>query len=113
MRMHDPAASHMEEAIPVLSAADPMAQANILYVNPAFTRITGYSPQEAIGRSPVFLLGKLPQPTQLAAARIAVQHGRSFRAEIVNYRKDGTPFDVDWAISPVRDRLGQITHWVS
>ncbi len=113
MRMLDQAVNHIDEAISVINAEDDMAQAKILYVNPAFSRITGYAPEEVIGRNPMFLLGPCAEPEQITRARAAVQQARTFRAELVNYRKDGTPFDVDWVISPLRDHLGQVTHWVS
>ena len=113
MRLLQQAVNHIEDAISVISLDTDVKKARILYVNPAFTRITGYSAEEAVGSNPLMLLGKLPDQVQMEAARIAISRGRPFRTELVNYRKDGTPFDVDWAISPVRDRLGQITHWVS
>jgi len=85
----------------------------ILYANPAFCRMTGYSLQELIGQTPRLLQGPLTSPDVLRELRECLQAGRYFRGSTVNYRKDGTPYIVEWNISPIRDERGEITHFVS
>jgi PAS domain S-box-containing protein len=85
----------------------------ILYVNPAFTDITGYTPQDVRGKTPRLLQGPLTEPWVVRRLRTHLENGEPFEGEAINYRKDGTPFVNHWSIAPVRDGSGIITHWVS
>jgi len=84
----------------------------IIYVNPAFERITGYSAAEAIGRNCRFLqAGDRDQP-ELEQVRAAIREARECHVRLRNYRKDGTPFWNELNISPVRNGQGHLTHFV-
>jgi PAS domain S-box-containing protein len=85
----------------------------ILYVNPAFTQQTGYTADEAVGRTPAIL--RHPSTTRETHADLwaTIQSGREWRAEIVDQRKDGSAFWAFISISPVRDDAGAITHYVA
>lgn len=85
----------------------------IEYVNPGFTRMTGYTSEEVLGLTPRVLQGPGTDRVMLARMRAALQAGDPFRGEAVNYRKDGTEYIVEWLITPVRDRDGRIAHWIS
>ncbi len=87
---------------------------SIVYVNPAFERITGYSAQEVIGREGRFLVrDDLAQP-DLEEIRAALRERREGQALLRNYRKDGTQFWNELHISPVKDASGAATtHFVS
>ena len=85
----------------------------ILYVNPAFERMTGYSAAEVIGMTPRILQG--PKTDRAALDRIhkALSEWKSVREELINYRKDGTEFAVEISIVPIANEQGWYTHWVS
>jgi diguanylate cyclase (GGDEF)-like protein/PAS domain S-box-containing protein len=84
----------------------------IVYVNPAFERITGYSSEQVIGQNCRFLQGTdLDQP-ELMAVRRALEQGTDGRALLRNYRKDGSMFWNDLRLSPSRDAEGRISHFV-
>ncbi|CAN5879611.1 hypothetical protein BH11PSE12_BH11PSE12_25090 [soil metagenome] len=87
---------------------------SIVYVNPAFARITGYSADEVIGREGRFLVrDDLAQP-DLEEIRTALREKREGHALLRNYRKDGTQFWNELHISPVKDASGAATtHFVS
>ena len=85
----------------------------ILYVNPAFTRITGYSAAEAIGQTPRLLQGPKTDRAVLGRLRRSLASGRSANGEVLNYRKNGEEFWVQWRIRPVQDADGQVRHFVS
>ncbi len=86
---------------------------NIEYVNPMFTRITGYSREEALGQNPRILKsGELPREAYVALWD-AITHGREWHGELHNRRKDGTLFWEFASISPVVDANGRTTHFIA
>ncbi len=84
----------------------------IILVNAAFTRLSGYSSEEALGRSPSLLQGPESDRNEIGRMRIAMACGEVFTSELINYRKDGTPFHVEARIMPIRDARGRVTHWI-
>ncbi len=86
----------------------------ILYVNPAFTKVTGYSGEEAQGRTPRFLQGADTSQATRMALREAIAAGRRGHAEILNYRKNGEPFWLELSVVPVPGEAGGApTHWIA
>ncbi|NJO52672.1 MAG: PAS domain-containing protein, partial [Leptolyngbyaceae cyanobacterium RM2_2_4] len=79
----------------------------IVYANPAFSRITGYQPEEIIGRNCRFLQGAETDPEAVAQLRRAIQQRREIRTTLLNYRKDGQPFWNELKISPVLSEAGE------
>lgn len=84
----------------------------IVYVNPAFQEITGYTSEEVIGRNCRFLQRGDCDQIALESIRDAVREQCEARGLLRNYRKDGTPFANDFHIAPVRDAAGALTHFV-
>ncbi len=84
----------------------------IIYANPAFERITGYSSTEVLGQNCRFLQGERTEASARAILRDAVAEGREAHVVIGNYRKDGTLFWNELYIAPVQDDSGQVTHFV-
>jgi PAS domain S-box-containing protein len=84
----------------------------IVFVNAAFTRITGYSAAEAIGRNCRFLQGRDTDKEGIERMRRAVATGRAITATVRNYRKDGRTFWNEINISPMRDETGRLIHFV-
>ena len=91
---------------------DPLGP-SIVYVNPAFTRMTGYAANDVIGRTARFLEGPATSRRVLDRMRACLSAGTPFHGEAINYRKDGAMFDVEWRMDPIRDSAGETTHWVS
>ncbi len=85
----------------------------ILYVNEAFTRMTGYTQEEVLGQSPRFLQGRKTDRATLARIRAALQARQPIEVELINYRKDGSYFWVEIGITPVADATGEYTHFVA
>lgn len=84
----------------------------IIYVNPAFERITGYAPEEALGRNCRFLQGPGTDPEAVDLIRRQLAREEEVHVTLRNYRKDGSPFWNDLYVSPVRDSEGRVTHYV-
>ena len=85
----------------------------ILYVNPAFTTMTGYSSDEICGLTPRILQGPKTDRRELDRLRQALEAWVPIRAELINYTKSGSEFNVEIDINPVADETGHFTHWVS
>lgn len=85
----------------------------IVYVNPGFERMTGYAREEVIGKSPRILQGPDTSRDLMDRLRRDLQEKQSFFGETVNYKKDGTPYVVEWRIAPIRNADGEVTHWVA
>ncbi len=84
----------------------------IIYVNPAFERITGYAVREVAGRNCSFLFGDDREQLGLENIRAALREKREGRAVLRNYRRDGSLFWNDLSISPVRNESGIVTNFV-
>lgn len=85
----------------------------IVYVNPAFTRQTGYGPADVVGRSVGMLFGPGTDVAVLARMRAALERGESAREMLLNYTRDGQPCWMDLAVSPMRDRDGRVAHFLA
>jgi PAS domain S-box-containing protein len=98
----------------VITTANPArAESKIVFVNPAFTRMTGYSPDEVIGKPSLILQGPGPEGLVWTKFETASAGERAFSLETVARRKDGTLFDVEWQITPLRDERRKVTHFVT
>jgi diguanylate cyclase (GGDEF)-like protein/PAS domain S-box-containing protein len=84
----------------------------IIAVNPAFTAITGYQPEEVIGRNCRFLHGEDHDQPGLKELRLCVREERACRVELRNYRKDGSLFWNDVLIAPIHDEQGRLLYFV-
>lgn len=84
----------------------------IEYINPAFTAITGFSAQEAIGKIP-HLLRSDDNKAILEQIRSALDLGESWHGRIMEKKKDGSLYPAMLTISPIRDDAGEVTHYIS
>ncbi|NTW49513.1 MAG: response regulator, partial [Chlorobiales bacterium] len=90
-----------------------MGGAHIIYVNDAFLQITGYKPEEIMGKTPMMLFGEKTHRRDLVRIKKAILNAQSVRVELIAYRKNRTEFWVDINVVPVADNSGKYTHWVS
>ncbi len=101
----------------VEAAADPIlitdARGTIVYVNPAFTALTGYTAGEAVGQTPRLLKSGIQSEAVYRELWRTIGAGGVWRGEIVNRRKDGTLYTEQQTITPLRDAAGEITHFVA
>ena len=85
----------------------------IRYVNPAFTELTGYMPEEVIGRDPSLLQGPKTDRGLLIQLREKLANGDAFHGKTVNYRKDGSEFTMEWKIYPVKNASQETTFFMA
>jgi PAS domain S-box-containing protein len=84
----------------------------IIFANPGFSAITGYSLGEIVGSNCRFLQGPGTDPAMLHALRMAVARQESFTGVLLNYHQDGTPFLNELTVNPVFDEEGQLQNYV-
>ncbi len=104
-------ATAVEQAAEAIVITD--VQATILYVNPAFEKITGYSRQEAVGQNPRFLKSGRQDLRFYTEVWDTLVKGEVWHGHFINKRKDGTFYEEDASITPVRDSSGQIVNYVA
>jgi PAS domain S-box-containing protein len=85
----------------------------ILYVNEAFTKMTGYSSEEVIGKTPRLLQGPKSDKRELKRLSEAIRKWQSFETTIINYKKNGEEFWINFSLTPVANEKGWFTHWIS
>src|SRR3989339_1219888 len=83
------------------------------YVNPAFTKITGYTPEEAIGNNPRVLKSEKTPPEIFKHLWETITNGNVWQGEFINKRKDGRLFHEEAVISPVFDEYGNIINYIA
>ncbi|NDU92067.1 MAG: PAS domain S-box protein, partial [Ferrovum sp.] len=84
----------------------------LIYVNPAFEKITGYSSDDVIGRNCRFLQREDRNQPDLVGIREALENHRAVKATLRNYRKDGSMYWSRFQIAPVQGQEGRTTHFV-
>jgi PAS domain S-box-containing protein len=87
-------------------------QANIEYVNPKFTQITGYTPEEVIGQNPHILKSGEQSLEFYQAFWNTILSGEEWRSEFHNKKKNGTLYWESASISCIKNAVGKITHFV-
>jgi len=111
LRLLGSAVLQSTESVLITEALLDLPGPRIVFVNPAFTRLTGYNPEEVIGRTPRILQGPRTDKALLKRLRETLERGEVFRGQTINYRKDGSEYEQEWQITPIRDTQRRITHF--
>ncbi len=85
----------------------------ILFVNPAFERMTGYSKEEVIGKTPRILQNEETDRKELNRLSKALRNWESCEITVLNSRKNGDKFWVNFQVIPIADKKGWFTHWIA
>ena len=101
----------VEQAADAIVITD--ASGKIEYVNPAFTVLTGYSCEEAAGQNPRFLKSGRNSAELYEELWSTILSGRVWHGEVINRRKDGSFYDEEMRIAPVRDPSGATTGYIA
>ncbi len=113
LAMLESAVVHANDAIIVLEAVSAEGRGrSVMYVNDAFTRLTGYTRDDVMGRSLHFLRGVDTDSETLRSLKYALDTATPFRTELLNYRKDGSVVWVDLSLVPVQGSDGSCLHYI-
>lgn len=85
----------------------------IIYANEAFTKMTGYTAEEVIGKTPRILQGPNSDRAEIARLSKALENWESCEITTINYKKSGEEFWINFSVSPVADEKGWFTHWIA
>lgn len=85
----------------------------ITYVNDSLLRLTGYSRDEVMGKSPKMFQGELTDQSQLFKIKKALQKNRDVEVQVVNYHKSGVPHWIEIVITPIKNKEGVVTHYIA
>ena len=101
----------IEQMVEMLVITD--CDGRILYCNPAFEKITGYSKNETVGQNPRFLQSGKHTAEFYGQLWSTIKQGGVWKGRLINRKKDATLYDQDSTISPIRDASGEITGFVA
>jgi len=99
----------------LITEAEPLDEPGpkVVYVNEAFTKMTGYKASEIIGKTPRILQGPQSNYTELSKLGKAIRKWQSYEVTTINYKKNGDPFWLNFTVNPVADGKGGYTHYIA
>jgi PAS domain S-box-containing protein len=105
---------HAHDAV-IITEAEPIDGQGpvIIYVNKAFTEMTGYAPHEVIGKTPRILQGLNTDSQVLQQLKNSLQRWEAIEVELINYKKNGESYWVNFSVFPIANDKGWYTHWIS
>jgi PAS domain S-box-containing protein len=114
LRLLETAVSRLNDIV-IITEAPPFDEQGprIVFVNDAFERYTGYSREDAIGNTPMLLIGPKSQRPELERIRAALEKWQPVRSEMVSYTKTGKELWLEIDIAPIADKSGRFTHWLA
>lgn len=114
LRLFKSVITNSSEAV-LITEAEPIDQPGprIVYVNDAFSKQTGYTSEEIIGKTPRILQGPLTNKSELVRLKEAMKKCEPSEIELLNYKKNGETFWVNLSIVPLSNEVGYVTHFIS
>ncbi|HEY0091115.1 MAG TPA: PAS domain-containing protein, partial [Flavobacterium sp.] len=85
----------------------------IVFVNPAFTQMTGYKSKEVIGKPPSIFMGRRSVAGQITKLSEALKNKKEFKFETLNHKKSGEEYWVNFTMIPITNKEGDHSHWIS
>jgi PAS domain S-box-containing protein len=113
LRLLKTAIEQSNEPVIIMTAQLGPPGPQIVFVSPAFTKMTGYAPEEVIGKTPHILQGPQTDSSVLSRLCKGCMAGEVFHGETINYRKDDSEIHLEWTAGPVRNERGEVTHFAA
>ena len=101
-----------ENSFDSILITDASKAGKIIYANKAFKTLTGFRPDDVVGKTPRILQGPATDKAVLKRLSLALQKEGRFQGTAINYKKDGTPFVMEWRVVPAK--VGKTTRvWIA
>ena len=113
LRLLNSAVMQSRESIMITDATINLSGPRIVFANPAFTQMTGYDVKDVIGKTPRILQGPKTDRTVVQRLRECLERGEPFEGKAFQYRKDGSEYQQEWRVAPIRNADAAITHFVA
>src|SRR5262245_38080203 len=113
LRLLITAIERSNESVIIMTAQHDPPGPEIVYVNPAFTKMMGYAPEDVIGKTPHILQGPETDRSLLRRLYKDCARGEIFHGETINYRKDRSEIYLEWTARPVRNERDEVTHFAA
>ena len=114
LRLFESSVVNSNDGVLITDANDRESKSGrIIFANKAFSKMTGYTEEEILGKTPIIFRGSGTDLNEISKLDNAIINGKSADIEVLNYRKDGSEFWVNFSVFPIEDKNGNITHWVS
>lgn len=107
------AADYADLCVLVTTADLDLPGPTVVYVNAAFTGMTGYSLTDILGRTPRILQGPDTDVQMLARLKFTLKSGKDFIGRTTNYKQNGEPFEIEWITTHLKDSSGRTTHYIA
>jgi PAS domain S-box-containing protein len=101
------------DSIVITTASPSTPSSKIVFVNTAYSEMTGYTAEEIMGKPAIHLQSPETDGMEWLKLEGSGSHGDVFCIETVNRRKDGTRYAVEWHVAPIRNEHGKVTHFIS
>jgi PAS domain S-box-containing protein len=101
------------ESIIIVTGQLDLPGPQIVYANPAFTKMTGYAPEDVIGKTPRILYGPKTDQSVISRLREECAAGKVFHGEMINYCKDRSEIHLEWTAGPVRNERGEVAYFAA
>jgi PAS domain S-box-containing protein len=112
LRLTETAIQQAGDAVVITTANPVRSSSRVVFVNQAFTKMTGYTAEEVTGKLSL-IEGPMTDSPQWKKLESSSAQSKVFYLETIANRKDGTQFNMEWQITPLRDERGKVTHFVS
>lgn len=113
MRLLESAFQQSKDSIVITTASPASPSSKVVFANPAFTEMTGFTAEEVMEDPSIILQGPKTGGAEWIKLEKVTSKDKAFSVETTSYRKDGTKIDLEWQITPLKDEMGKITHFVS
>ncbi len=114
LKLMESVVTNTSDAI-IITEAEPFSHPGpkIVFVNEAFCKMTGYSKEEVIGKTPRILQGPKTDKAAVNKLSIAMKNWQKHETTLLNYKKSGEEFWINFTISPIANENGWYTHWIA
>jgi PAS domain S-box-containing protein len=113
LKLLESVVTHTSDGVLITEAEPGDIGYKIIYANDQFYQMTGYTSEDILGNTPAMFQGPLTDRSVLKQLKQDLQDKKPSTVELINYRKDGSTYWVNFFLTPIANQKGNYTHWIS